>query len=118
MKMGCPFFEYIDLENKLDCHKILTGLQMNIISTPLVMTNLYVTSVYVLLTGKRETLCCNIFHEIILQMKYLRKHRYITVDFEKNLIKVWDEEFFENILICCLFHFKQGSHRKLTKKII
>ncbi|KAF0991844.1 hypothetical protein HZS_5882 [Henneguya salminicola] len=75
-------------------------------------TEIYVPTVYALVSCKNEHIYSEIVHQIVVLMEYNWMPCIITTDFKKALISSTIQEFSESKNDGCHFHFKQNMRKK------
>ena len=80
-----------------------------------VQTQVYVPIMFILMTGKTETLYYHVLHWVIVASNWKFDPNIVTCDFEKALHKAISDQFDTAEINGCLSHFKQALRRKMIK---
>ena len=75
----------------------------------------YVPLMYVLMTGRTETLYWHALHNVIVASGWKLEPFSITCDFEKALHNAIGDQFPHAITNGCFFHFKQANRKKMRE---
>ena len=78
-----------------------------------IQTTVYVPVMYMLMTGKSDSLYWHCLHWMIIVSGQRLEHFSATCDFEKALHNAITGQFKECKLNGCLFHWKQAIRRKM-----
>ena len=100
---------YIDITFSIILHPFYQYL---IIMVYDIQTTVYVPVMYMLMTGKSDSLYWYCLHWMIVFSGWILEPFSVTCDFEKTLHNAVTGQFKEFKLNGCLFHWKQAIHRK------
>ena len=78
-------------------------------------TNIFVPCAWALMTGKNETLYCEVLHALLVLLKYRWEPKVAVADFEQALLNSVKYQFPRSKIVGCFFHFQQAVFRKMKR---